>query len=218
MTLRIVAAEVAPVWRAPTGTDRDDRVTETLAGEPVVTTGVERDGRAEVLVPWQPSSLDDRGYPGWVDVDRLGAKAQEEPELHVPDGSFPTDVADPVQLARTLLGTPYVWGGLNGRGIDCSGLVHLVYRSLGTVVPRDARDQAAAFAPVPVTEVRRGDVYFFSRPERPVHHVALVVEPGVMLHASDRDGGVVEATLADSGRSTDLVTAARVGRRPTMSP
>jgi hypothetical protein len=217
MTVRIVAAEVAPVWRASTGTDRDDRVTETLAGEPVVTTGVERDGRAEVVVPWQPSSLDDRGYPGWVDVDALGPDAEEAPPLHVPDGRFPSGVEDPVVLARTLLGTPYVWGGLHARGIDCSGLVHLVHRSRGTVVPRDARDQAAVLRAVALDDVRRGDLYFFARPERPVQHVALVVEPGVMLHASDRDGGVVEGTLAGSGRSTSLVTAARVEHRPTMT-
>jgi cell wall-associated NlpC family hydrolase len=217
MSLRIVAAEVAPVWRESTGVDRDDRVTETLAGEPVVTTGEERDGRIQVVVPWQPSSLDNRGYPGWVDVGRLGAEADRAPNLHVPDGSFPSDVDDPVALARTLLGTPYVWGGLHVRGIDCSGLVHLVHRSLGTVVPRDARDQAAVLPAVALDDVRRGDLYFFARPGRPVHHVAMVVEPGVMLHASDRDGGVVEGTLAESGRSTDLVTAARVAPRPTMT-
>jgi cell wall-associated NlpC family hydrolase len=211
MTLRIVAAAVAPVWRASTGSESDDRVTEALAGEPVIVTGAERDGRAEVVVPWQPSSLHDQGYPGWVEVEHLGPEAEQTPPLHLAEATFPAGVDDPVDLARTLLGTPYVWGGLSAAGIDCSGLVHLVHRALGTVVPRDARDQAAGLATVDVEEVRRGDLYFFSRSERPVHHVALVVEPGVILHASDRDGGVVEASLAASGRSTALVTAGRVG-------
>jgi hypothetical protein len=48
-----------------------------------------------------------------------------------------------------------------------------------------------------------------------VHHVGVVVEPGVMLHASDGDGGVVEGRL-DAARSKTLVSAARCG--PTMTP
>ncbi|HEY3531146.1 MAG TPA: C40 family peptidase [Nocardioides sp.] len=210
MTLRVVSAGVAPVWRGSTGSERDDRVTEALAGEPVVTTGSERDGRVEVVLPWQPCPLDGRGYPGWVDASHLGAERTEAPELHVPEGTFPQGLDDVIELARSLLGTPYVWGGVSGQGIDCSGLVHLVHRALGTVVPRDARDQAAALPAVPVGEVRRGDLYFFARPGQPVHHVGLVVEPDVLLHASDRDGGVVEAPLTSSGRADHLTSAARV--------
>jgi gamma-D-glutamyl-L-lysine dipeptidyl-peptidase len=211
MTLRLVSADVAPVWRGSTGSAPDDRVTEALAGEPVIPTGAERDGRVEVALPWQPSALDPRGYPGWVDAVHLGRSVTSAPTLQVPDGAFPEGADDAVELARTLLGTPYVWGGLSGEGIDCSGLVHLTHRALGATVPRDARDQAAALPVVAVDDVRRGDLYFFARPGQAVHHVGLVVEPGVILHASDGDGGVVQAPLASTGRSEDLVSAARPG-------
>lgn len=211
--LRLVSAPVAPLWRGPTGSARDDRVTEALAGEPLLVTGGPSRDRIPVIAPWQPSSLATDGYPGWVDARHLGDSPSAVPTLAVASSVLPHDSDDPVDLARHLLGTPYVWGGLSAQGIDCSGLVHLVHRALGRIVPRDARDQGAALAPVPLTDVRRGDLYLFARPARSVHHVALVVEPsvvgtGVVLHASDRDGGVVEGPL-DAERTATLAGAAR---------
>jgi hypothetical protein len=209
VTVRLVHADPAPVWRGPTGSSRNDRVTEARSGEPVLVVGPERDGRLEVVLPWQPSSLDPRGYPGWIRAADVGPEVDGSPELHASLTGLPSRPGDSVELARGLLRTPYVWGGLSVEGIDCSGLVHLVHRALRVVVPRDARDQAEALPAVVLDDVRRGDLYFFARPGKPIHHVGLVVEPGVMLHASDRDGGVVEASLVETGRTADLVAAAR---------
>ena len=46
--------------------------------------------------------------------------------------------------AGAYLGAPYLWGGMSERGINCSGLVHMAFRRLGRLVPRDAHEQEAA--------------------------------------------------------------------------
>lgn len=117
--------------------------------------------------------------------------------------------------ARRFLGLRYLWGGTSAWGMDCSGLVHLVYRTHGVVVPRDAFDQAEAVAPVALGDVQPGDLYFFARPGEPVFHVGFVSRAmgtdGTrwMLHAPEGGELVEDAPLADSRRKT-LVAAGRV--------
>jgi cell wall-associated NlpC family hydrolase len=113
--------------------------------------------------------------------------------------------AEPLSVARGLIGTPYVWGGLGRDGIDCSGLVHLAFRAVGVRVPRDAADQAAAA--VPVERPEAGDLWFFGRPDEPVSHVGFVTETG-LLHA-DPNRGVVEEPMPEERRAT-LVGARRL--------
>ena len=164
-----------------------ERVTSLVVGEEVFV--VEAQGEwTRVLAPDQPTHLDPAGYPGWVRSDAL---AQD----------------DPLAVARGFLGTPYVWGGLGRDGIDCSGLVHLSFRAIGSRVPRDAADQAAAA--VPVHDPRPGDLYFFGRPDETVSHVGFVTERG-LLHASQAVG-VVEEPMPDERRAT-LLGAGRLPR------
>ncbi|HEU4330665.1 MAG TPA: NlpC/P60 family protein, partial [Lapillicoccus sp.] len=121
-----------------------DRVlTQLVAGEPVEVVGAvpAYPGWLEVVCPWQPSSLDPRGYPGWI----RAAHVVDDEDPGPPRGS--TDRSD-LDLARVHLGLPYLWGGTSPLGLDCSGLVHTVQRRLGHVVPRDAHDQQAALEPV----------------------------------------------------------------------
>ncbi|BCB88912.1 peptidase P60 [Phytohabitans suffuscus] len=128
----------------------------------------------------------------------------------------PAAAVEALALARRLVDSVYVWGGMSGHGIDCSGLVHLAWRRLGVRLPRDAGDQARATEPVPPGTEQPGDLYFFARPGRPVHHVGFVSDrgPGHLLHACYQRRLVVEEPMPPE-RAATLVAAHRVvsGRR-----
>lgn len=187
--------------------------TQLVAGEPAVVRGtLERgDGWVEVLAPWQPSQLDPRGYPGWVRRSHLTPdEGVGEPSL--PEAAAVHDAADHplLDLARRHLGLPYLWGGTTTAGLDCSGLVHWSMRQLGHVLPRDADDQQDALEPVPLDEVRPGDLYFFTNPGADhAHHVGIVTRPGYMVHAPETGHGITEEAL-DARRLATLSGAGRI--------
>lgn len=92
-------------------------------------------------------------------------------------------VADYVAVAETFLGTPYLWGGTSGFGIDCSGLVQLAMHMAGRQVLRDTDMQAATIGepldPRPdFAGLRRGDLVFWKG------HVAIMTDPETMIHAN----------------------------------
>jgi cell wall-associated NlpC family hydrolase len=160
------ATEIAPIRAEPS--DDAEQVTQALRGEPL-RVEERRDGWARVLTAYD--------YPGWVREEAL-----EEGEGSLPSG----DGRDPVAVARTYLGTPYLWGGMTERGIDCSGLVHMAYRRLGRLVPRDADQQEDAG--VEVGEPAHGDLVTYGN--EAADHIAFWLGEGRILHSTGRDGGI----------------------------
>ena len=91
--------------------------------------------------------------------------------------------ADYVTVAESFLGTPYLWGGVSGFGIDCSGLVQLSMRMAGKHVLRDSDMQATSigtpFEPgADFSGLRRGDLVFWKG------HVAIMTDARDMIHAN----------------------------------
>ncbi|PZO79724.1 MAG: peptidase P60 [Mesorhizobium amorphae] len=86
---------------------------------------------------------------------------------------------DFVDIAERLLGTPYLWGGASGFGIDCSGLVQLSLAMTGQGVLRDTDMQAATIGePVEPGELRRGDLVFWPG------HVGIMRDRDTLIHAN----------------------------------
>ncbi|MEV7431633.1 transglycosylase SLT domain-containing protein [Nocardioides sp. NPDC092400] len=131
-----------------------------------------------------------------------GALATALPAAPAP-GASPAG-ARVVAQAEKYLGVPYVWGGTDpAKGLDCSGLVQLVYRDLGIDLPRVSRDQAQAGRPVAsLAEAQPGDLLAFNSP---VSHIAIYAGDGKMIEAP-RPGLAVRVTEV----SGDLTAIRRV--------
>jgi cell wall-associated NlpC family hydrolase len=81
---------------------------------------------------------------------------------------------------------------MTAAGIDCSGLVHMSYRAVGRLVPRDADQQEEAG--LAVDEPEPGDLVTYGDPDAGADHIAFWVGEGRILHSTQRAGvdGVVE--------------------------
>jgi cell wall-associated NlpC family hydrolase len=100
--------------------------------------------------------------------------------------------------ARSLLGTPYRYGGNDPRsGFDCSGLVVYVHRAQGLQVPRTAAEQHRVARPLPREALRPGDLVFFRVDSRQVSHVGVYVGEGRFVHAPRSGRPVGEDRIDD---------------------
>jgi peptidoglycan DL-endopeptidase RipA len=100
-----------------------------------------------------------------------------------------------IDRALSQVGTRYVWGGGSGRGpttgiegargtgFDCSGLMLYAYSGAGVSLPRVSRSQFNAGRKVPISDLRPGDLVFYARSGRPIHHVAMYIGGDQMVEA-----------------------------------
>lgn len=111
---------------------------------------------------------------------------------------------DPAAVALAYYGAPYLWGGRESLGLDCSGLVQQALFACGRACPRDTDMQAAMGTAVDRAALRRGDLVFWRG------HVAMMLDEARILHANAFHMAVAIEPLAEAeARIETPITALR---------
>jgi peptidoglycan DL-endopeptidase LytE len=112
--------------------------------------------------------------------------------------------------ALTYLGVPYRYGGTTPAGLDCSGLVQLVYTPYGAILPRTSYDLWTAGVPVDRPGLEVGDLVFFNTDGTGASHVGIYIGGGEFVHPASGAGRVVIDRLEAPYYSARYIGARRV--------
>lgn len=122
-----------------------------------------------------------------------------------------------VQVARSQIGRPYVWGGASaGASFDCSGLVQWAFGQVGVALPRTAQQQFDASVRIATDQLAPGDLVFFAQtypsPTDRVTHVGIYVGDGLMVNAPTVGDVVREMPVFTGFFGAHYAGAGRLGR------
>ena len=113
-------------------------------------------------------------------------------------------------IAASMIGNPYVWGGTAPGGFDCSGLVQYAYRQVGVNIARTTYGQASNGYSVGLGNLQAGDILLFSY-NGSIDHVGIVTDSsGNFVHASTPSTGVTTGNVYDPWYKAVFVGARRI--------
>jgi cell wall-associated NlpC family hydrolase len=115
-----------------------------------------------------------------------------------------------VGTALALRGTPYVNGGADPSGFDCSGFTQYVFARYGLALPREVREQYRVGKSIKAEDLAPGDILFFSTTEPGPSHVAIALGGDQFVHAPSSTGVVRVERLSSSYWSPRYLGARRV--------
>ena len=108
------------------------------------------------------------------------------------------------------MGTPYRYGGTSKSGVDCSGFVGNIYSKVyGKRLHRVANDMQQDCRLITRSELREGDIVFFTNSKGRVSHVGIYLKDDMFVHSST-SRGVIISRLGDSYWSKHFYKGGRV--------
>ena len=119
------------------------------------------------------------------DMDQLLANKGLLGQLHQIHDTVSGKASDLVMNAMGFLGVPYRRGGNSAEsGFDCSGFVRAMYeQTVGLVLPRRARDQAAVTETIERQDLQPGDLVFFNTMRTKFSHVGIYLGDNKFIHS-----------------------------------
>lgn len=134
----------------------------------------------------------------------LGVGFRIDPSM-VLTAPLPMDEPHLLQAVRFFLNIPYLWGGKNAMGMDCSGFTQVVLSLFGKHLLRNASEQATQGTEVNrLEDAQAGDLAFFCKPQTnhannenhannanngahaPITHVGILIDKQRIIHCSGR--------------------------------
>ena len=102
-----------------------------------------------------------------------------------------------ISTAKSFMGVPYVWGGTTPSGFDCSGYIQYVLGKNGISVPRTAAEQYKVGTSVSKSNLRTGDLVFFTTYKEGPSHLGFYLGEGKFIHASSSKGVTISSLSSD---------------------
>lgn len=92
-----------------------------------------------------------------------------------------------IELGKTYLEAPYLWGGKTPYGLDCSGFTQVIYKTAGCKLFRDAGQQVSQGADIGfLSDAQPADLAFFGQEEEKITHVGILLDNKKILHVSGK--------------------------------
>ncbi|HNN47598.1 MAG TPA: NlpC/P60 family protein [Marmoricola sp.] len=105
------------------------------------------------------------------------------PEVSADPPPTGSGVSAAIAYARSKLGMPYRWGAAGPSAFDCSGLTMMAWRAGGKSLPHYSAAQYSTSTPISRAALKPGDLVFWGSSPGRIHHVALYLGGGQILHA-----------------------------------
>lgn len=150
---------------------------------------------------------------GWYQIDSGYISAEYVVIVDAAEAAKSGKGQEIADFAKSLVGSPYVYGGSSPKGFDCSGFTTYVYKHFGYSINRTASSQMDNGTAVSMSELQPGDLVFFKKSgsgSKRASHVGIYIGGSQFVHASTAKVGVIISNMSDAYYTSGFVGGRRM--------